>query len=133
MNKSQVKFAIPLAIAMFTSLVTSNANLYAAVVPQDQQAVAPDNTANNKDHSVTADKQRNKPEDLAMLRKIRKSLVADSSLSRDAHNVKIIVVDGNVTLKGPVKSEDEKQRIGGLATEAAGSADKVVNNITVKS
>jgi len=44
-----------------------------------------------------------------MMQKIRKAVVADQSLSTDAHNVKIIARHGKVTLKGPVDSDQEKQ------------------------
>ena len=42
--------------------------------------------------------------------KIRQSLISDKSLSTYAHNVKVIVQDGQVTLKGPVRSKDERRR-----------------------
>jgi osmotically-inducible protein OsmY len=57
--------------------------------------------------------------------------MADKGLSTYAHNVKIITIDGMVTLKGPVKSDAEKQSVEDLATKTAG-AGKVTNNITVK-
>ena len=63
---------------------------------------------------------------------IRKSIMADKSLSTYAHNIKVISQDGVVTLKGPVHSEDEKKAIVAKAVEVAGSADKVVDQITVK-
>jgi osmotically-inducible protein OsmY len=56
----------------------------------------------------------------------------DKSLSTYAHNVKIITQDGQVTLKGPVRSESEKQTIETKATEVAG-ANKVTNDLNVKS
>jgi osmotically-inducible protein OsmY len=93
---------------------------------------APDNTANNKQHAMTADNQTNAVADRETARRIRKSVIADKSLSIYAHNVKIIVLNGAVTLKGPVHSENEKKRIGDLATEIVGSPDKVTNDISVK-
>ena len=57
-------------------------------------------------------------------------MVADKSLSTYAHNVKIVAQDGQVTLKGPVRTEAEKTSIAAKATEIAG-ADKVTNEITV--
>jgi osmotically-inducible protein OsmY len=41
-------------------------------------------------------------------------------MSTYAHNVKIITQDGKVTLKGPVRSEDEKTNIAKKATAIAG-------------
>ena len=72
------------------------------------------------------------PADREIAKKIRRSITSDYSLSTHAHNVKVIVRDGMVTLKGPVKSEDEKNAIGSKASDTAG-ADKVQNELTVKS
>jgi osmotically-inducible protein OsmY len=58
--------------------------------------------------------------------------VEDKGLSTYAHNVKIITVNGQVTLKGPVKSEEEKQTIASKAAEVAGSPDEVNNQLSIK-
>jgi hyperosmotically inducible protein len=58
--------------------------------------------------------------------------MADKALSAYAHNVKIISQDGIVTLKGPVRSDDEVKSIVAKAVEVAGSPDKVVNQMSVK-
>jgi osmotically-inducible protein OsmY len=55
----------------------------------------------------------------------------DKSLSSYAHNVKIITQEGMVTLKGPVRSEEEKQAIEAKAKEVAGG-DKVSSELVVK-
>ena len=55
----------------------------------------------------------------------------DKSLSTYAHNDKIVSQNGNVTLKGPVKSDDEKQNLVAKASAIAGSA-KVTDQISVK-
>ena len=65
------------------------------------------------------------------MQKIRKAVVGDKSLSSYAHNVKIIAQDGKVTLKGPVRSEDEKTSIEQKAVDVAGSGN-VTNEITIK-
>ena len=97
-------------------------------------AQAPDNTATNKrdraDHSVTADKQGRSGSDRELARKIRKDIVADKSLSTYAHNVKVIVKDGSVTLRGPVRSDDEKGKVSSIASRHAGEG-KVVNEIQI--
>ncbi|MGB2636265.1 MAG: BON domain-containing protein [Candidatus Acidiferrum sp.] len=92
----------------------------------------PDNTSANKNQSTTADQQKNDPADRELAQKIRQSITNDKSLSTDAHNVKVIVRNGKVTLKGPVQSEDEKKSIVDKATDLAG-ADNVTNKLTVKS
>jgi len=99
-------------------------------------AQAPDNTeVNKRDRSAgeaTADQQKNNRTDLDLTKNIRKSIVDDKSLSTYAHNVKIISQNGTVTLKGPVKSADEKNAIVSKAVSIAGGADKVVDQMSVK-
>jgi hyperosmotically inducible protein len=99
-----------------------------------QTAPAPDNTKVNKGDraqgAVTADQQKENPADRDLAKKIRQSVVGDKSLSTYAHNVKIVARDGQVTLKGPVRSETEKASIEAKATEIAG-AGKVTSEITV--
>ena len=91
----------------------------------------PDNTANNKQQNTTADQQKETAADRELAQKIRQAIVDDSSLSTSAHNVKIIVGDGVVVLKGPVQSEDEKKSVGAKAEQIAGTG-KVKNELTVK-
>ena len=90
----------------------------------------PDNTAMNKDQGTTADKQTNKKADTELARTIRKAIVADKTMSTYGKNVKVIAKDGTVTLKGPVRSEEEKASILAKAREAAGSTT-VTDEITV--
>jgi len=92
----------------------------------------PDNTAANKSSGVTADSQKMTAADRDTAAKIRKAIMADKSLSTDAHNVKIICQEGVVTLKGPVRSADEAQSIVSKATEVIGTSYKVVNELSVK-
>lgn len=98
-----------------------------------QTQAAPDNSGNNQvqNRTVTADQGKNDKLDRMMTAKIRRAVVADKSLSMYAHNVKIVVVGGAVTLKGPVHSEAEKQTVADKATQVAGTG-KVDNQITVK-
>ena len=95
-------------------------------------ATSPDNSANNKAHSKTADQQSEATSDRMITKKIRQALIADKSLSMYGHNVKIIAQNGSVTLKGPVHSEEEKQSIASKAAEVVGSPDKVTNQLSVK-
>jgi osmotically-inducible protein OsmY len=44
----------------------------------------------------------------------------DKSLSTYAHNVKIVSQNGVVTLKGPVRSDEEKLNVEAKAAEIAG-------------
>jgi hyperosmotically inducible periplasmic protein len=101
-----------------------------AVLPartQEPQQPAPDNSkANQRDRdksSDTADRQKTSPEDRELAKKIRSAIVADKSLSTYAHNVKILARDGKVTLKGPVRSEEEKTALIGKAAGIAGEGN----------
>jgi hyperosmotically inducible protein len=97
-------------------------------------AQAPDNTKVNKrddvKHPVTADHQSNEKADLEVVRKIRREITSDKSMSTYARNVKIITRDGVTTLRGPVKSEQEKQAIDAIAKRAAGDG-KVDNQLEI--
>ncbi len=62
---------------------------------------------------------------------IRRGVVADKSLSFGAKNVKIITTGGKVTLRGPVKTDQEKATIEALARQAPGVTE-VDNQIEVK-
>jgi hyperosmotically inducible protein len=92
---------------------------------------APDNSKQNKNQSTTAEDQTNSKSDRTTTQKIRKAIMADKNLSTNAHNVKIITTNGAVTLKGPVQSEDEKQKVASEAASVVGP-DKVTNELTVK-
>jgi osmotically-inducible protein OsmY len=102
---------------------------------QDQTAPAADNTkTNQRDRSAnapTADQQKDNRTDRDISQQIRQAIMQDKTLSTYAHNVKIISQNGTVTLKGPVRSEDEKQAIEAKANEVAGNNAKVVSEITV--
>ena len=104
-----------------------------AVLPAFAQT-APDNTkVNTRDRAagaVTADQQKENARDIDVAKRIRQSVVNDKSLSTYAHNVKIVAQGGQVTLKGPVRTEEEKRSIEAKATEIAG-AGRVTNAITV--
>jgi hyperosmotically inducible periplasmic protein len=84
---------------------------------------AADNSKSNKDQSPTADDQKMNPADRELTKKIRASIHQDKSLSTYAHNIKIIAQSGKVTLKGPVRSEDEKANIAAKAVAVAGEGN----------
>src|ERR1700676_2664049 len=101
-------------------------SLMATPIPgrQDPQQTPPDNTKQNKDQTnPTAHQQKMNPADRTITQKIRKAIHEDSTLSMYAHNIKIITQDGKVTLRGPVRSEDEKTNIEAKAVAVAGAAN----------
>ena len=104
-----------------------------AVPSQDSQSAAPDNTKTNKAENSgnTADQQKENQPDRELARQIRRAIVQDKSLSTYAHNVKIVAREGTVTLKGPVKSEEEKAAVEQKAAQVAGASTKVINELEV--
>ena len=97
------------------------------------QAAADNTKVNERDRAkgaVTADQQKETDADRNLVKKIRQSLVKDKSLSTYAHNVKVVSQGGQVTLKGPVRSEEEKRSVEAKAIEIAG-AGRVTNEISI--
>jgi hyperosmotically inducible protein len=98
------------------------------------QQPAPDNTKTNQGDAnkaaTTADQQKMNPVDQYITKQIRSSIMKDKSLSTYAHNIKIITQAGMVTLKGPVRSEDEKSAVEAKAQKIAG-ASNVTSELTV--
>ena len=101
--------------------------------PSIAQTPADNTKANARDRSkgaVTADQQKENAGDRDIASRIRQSIVSEKSLSTYAHNVKVIVRDGRVTLKGPVRSKDERETVEAKAIEVAGTGH-VTNQITI--
>jgi osmotically-inducible protein OsmY len=93
-----------------------------------------DNTAINKrdrdNATLTADDQSKSESDREMTRQIRRAIVKSDQLSMTAKNIKIITIDGKVTLRGPVKTDEERKLIDQIAQgQGAGSVD---NQLEVK-
>jgi hyperosmotically inducible periplasmic protein len=94
--------------------------------PGDPQQTQPDNTKRNRDQSPpTADQQKDNESDRTITQRIRKSIMAEKSFSTDAHNVKIITQDGKVTLRGPVRSDDEKKQVQAKAAAVVGEGNVI--------
>ena len=100
-----------------------------------EPAPAADNTKVNKrdrdKEAKTAGQQKENSSDRETTRQVRRAVMKDKSLSVYAHNVKIITQNGMVTLRGPVRSEEEKQAIETKAKQVAGD-DKVTDELDVK-
>jgi osmotically-inducible protein OsmY len=129
--KNVVKVTITVVALAFMLVLAS-----ALTSAQDPSAApAPDNSkVNERDRNKaepTADQQKENRSDQDITQQIRQSIIKDESLSTYAHNVKIISQNGMVTLKGPVRSEDEKSAIVAKAVEVVGQ-DKVTNQLEVK-
>jgi hyperosmotically inducible protein len=124
---------LTLHMCMFTCLLAGTSIV--ATAQDNSQQPAPDNTKvneRNKDKSQpTADQQKDNRSDRDITQQIRQSVMKDKSLSTYAHNVKIIAQNGMVTLKGPVRSDDEKRTVETKAAEVVGQ-DKVTSELKVK-
>jgi hyperosmotically inducible periplasmic protein len=119
-----------------TFLLVSSLLGGAWAVAQDQSTQVPaDNTkVNQRDRNAdqpTADQQASNRSDRDITQQIRRSIVKDKSLSTYAHNVKIVTQNGQVTLKGPVRSDEEKRAVEAKAAEIAGDS-KVTSQLDVK-
>lgn len=106
------------------SLVFCVVSLMATPRPrfQDPQT-PPDNTKQNKQTNPSANQQKMNAADRELTQKIRRAIHEDTSLSTYAHNIKIISQDGKVTLREPVRSEEEKTNIEGKAVAVAGQGN----------
>jgi hyperosmotically inducible periplasmic protein len=112
---------------VFTGICSTLAIPAFAQTPPDNTKV---NTRDRAKGAVTADQQKENANDRDITRKIRQSLMNDKGLSTYAHNVKVIAQNGQVTLKGPVRSDEEKRTVEAKATEVAG-AGHVTNQMSV--
>lgn len=115
-------------IALLAALLALPAGAALAQAPDNTRANAA--TENSADSASVADGQSNRPADLKLTQAIRRSVMADKGLSLDAHNVKIVTINGHVTLNGVVRSDSEKASVEAKAVNAAG-ADNVVNALKV--
>ncbi len=97
-----------------------------AALAAENEKAKPDNTATNeRDRSgeaKTSGDQSNSSADLKITQAIRRALMKDPELSTTAKNIKVITANGQVTLRGPVKTAQEKAKIDQIAKSAAGGA-----------
>ena len=109
------------AIALLAVLGAASAVTVVALAPDNSRSNSA--TENSTDTGSIADGQSNRPQDLQLTRTIRRSVMADKALSVDAHNVKIVTVNGHVTLNGVVRSDAEKSAVIAKAVSVAGAAN----------
>lgn len=88
------------------------------------------NIRDRNDSRVTADDQKMGGTEMEVLARIRQEIVANESLSTNAHNVKIIVENREVILRGPVKSAEEKAWIQAASVRTA-TGYNVVNQLEI--
>jgi hypothetical protein len=97
-----------------------------AQTPDTGKTATPDadntrmNKADRKNTQPTAQNQSGAKADRELAAAVRKAIMRDKSLSTNAHNVKVIAKDGTVTLRGPVRSDDEKTKVAELTRQVEG-------------
>ena len=137
MKFSSCMLQLTLALTCASAAATESAaqSTKVAPTPQGQASGRADNTnVNERDRgnaTKTPQNQSNRPQDRELLAAVRRAVVDDKSLSTLAHNVKIVVEDGTATLRGPVRSAEEKSRIESLAKNVKGIT-ATVNQLDVK-
>jgi osmotically-inducible protein OsmY len=118
-----------------TSLALAAITAFSLAAAAADEKTNADNTAINKrDHSGetnTSGDQSNSSADLKITQDVRRALMKDGELSMTAKNVKIVTSGGQVTLRGPVKTAQEKTKIAQIAKSVAGGA-QVVDQLDVK-
>jgi osmotically-inducible protein OsmY len=114
-------------VASSFGLLSAQQDNSASQAPADNTKV---NQRDRNPNEPTADQQKENTSDRQLTAQIRRAIVKDKSLSTDAHNVKIVAQGGNVTLKGAVKSDAEKQAVEAKAAQIAGQ-DKVNSELQV--
>ena len=113
-----------LSAIFLVSLALVNCDTQTGRVDKKPATADADNTARNeRDRNaatqVPTDQAENEA-DRDISANVRKAVVGDDSLSINAQNIKIVTSNGNVTLRGPVKTGREKEAIEAKAKQVTG-------------
>jgi hypothetical protein len=133
-----VRFTTSAGAARLENARNFNVKVWATPEPNAiyrYQVVGADNTARNaRDRTgfgLTPVDQSETERDLQITSRVRQQLMSDDKLTFTAKNVKIITVNGYVTLRGPVKHQSERDIIQRKAELIAGNG-KVENLLEVE-
>jgi hyperosmotically inducible periplasmic protein len=132
MSPRPLVMSFAMSALLFTAQQLSAQSTQDGATSASSMSTSMDNTSRNRldPTHANADTQKNDKEDLRLTQTIRKHVMADKSLSVYAHNVKIVAVNGNVTLNGVVHTDAERTAIETQAVSVAGK-DHVVNELKV--
>jgi hyperosmotically inducible periplasmic protein len=120
------RLLLPLGLLSFGVSLLATPILWYQEVQQ-----GPDSTKKSKHQTTpTADQQQMTPADRALTQKIRKAIHRDKGLSTYGRNIKIFMQDGKITLRGLVRSEQEKDNLQAKAA-AAGGEENVTNQLEI--
>jgi hyperosmotically inducible periplasmic protein len=120
----RLKLLLPSFFIALTLAACSKSDKSQSSAPNDRQL------SSRTDRGVTASDQPENDTDRKIIQQIRQALTSDSSLSMSAQNVTVVSSNGNVTLRGGVKDDSEKQKIATAATRVSGVTN-VDNLLTV--
>jgi len=90
-----------------------------------------DHTVRVVERALTPMDQGTSKADISTTAQIRKGILAESGMSVNGKNVKVITLDGQVTLRGPVNTAEEKRQIGEIAINIA-RLENVDNQLIVQ-
>jgi hyperosmotically inducible periplasmic protein len=122
--KAKVLCSIALSSAALVMLQSAGAQ---TMPPADNSK---SNQTDPSNRGVTSDSQKENATDRGIVQQIRKGLMADKDLSTYAHNIKVVSINGQVTLNGVVRNDDERAKVANVAEEVAGKQN-VVNDLKV--
>jgi len=138
-NMKEITMPNRLLLVMFT--LTSGLIMTGTVRAEQDSAIhlaansALENTERNvrdkDDTTLTPEDQKETAADRKITAAIRRAIVRKKSLSLDAHNIKIITIDGVVTLRGPVKNSAENIKLQTIAEKTKG-VKQVDNQLEIK-
>jgi hypothetical protein len=134
MNKLTQLAALTLALVCAGAWAADNPTAAAPAPPSAMPGSPSANNANApgaSDSSPRAREQTSRSRDRNLIAAVRRAVVRDKSLSTSAHNIKIVAKNGVVTLRGPVRSAEEKSKLEQLAQQVAGVSG-VTNQLAVK-
>lgn len=109
-------------------LLVMGASQAADPVPADNSGI---NKRDRSSAALTPENQSQSKEDIDLVAAARRAVVAEPNLSIGAQNIKIIALNGAVTLRGPVKNAAEKERVEKAVRQATGTAS-VDNQLEIK-
>jgi len=121
---------VTVLVRIYRQNVSYNVEPYFAADPTSAADNTRVNVRDRDSRTLTPLDQGNSQADVDTTAQIRKEIIADSAMTTDAKNVKIITLNGHVTLRGPVNTADEKSRIAEIADRIA-SAGNVDNQLEV--
>lgn len=131
MAKSKASWIVLGLLASATPLAHGQPKASGDAVPVTAPANPRQDKADRIIAAPSAEDHLNARTDRELAAAVRQAILRDNSLSTYAHNVKIIVKDGSLTLRGPVRSGDEKVKVADLARQAAGT-EKVNDQMSIE-